>query len=75
MEASGDLENRFFEGKVKFFDPKNNFGFIQVPDAGLELYFNGKGTPEGIKEGATVKFKIKDGKKGLAAFEISLLDN
>ncbi len=74
MENASELENRFFEGKVKFFDPKNNFGFIQVPEAGLELYFNGKGTPEGIEEGISVKFKIKDGKKGLSAYELSLLE-
>lgn len=73
MAEASELEKRRFEGKVKFFDPKNNFGFIQVSETNLELYFKGGDAPVKIQEGDGVSFLIKDQKKGLSAYDIIFL--
>ena len=58
-------------GKVKFFNRKNGFGFI-VSEDGIEHFVHFTGLAEGvkIKDEDSVTFDVENGERGLKAVNV-----
>jgi len=63
------------EGKVKWFNPRKGYGFIEAPD-GRDVFVHFSSIAgDGFKtldEGDTVLFDIVEGEKGLRAANVAL---
>jgi CspA family cold shock protein len=64
-------------GKVKWFDPKKGFGFIEKEEGGdIFVHYSAIKADSGYKsleQGATVEFEIVDGKKGPQATNVAVV--
>ena len=58
------MENQVRTGKVKFFDKKNNFGFIIDDETNKEYYVHRKATNFDISDNDNVQFELTPGKRG-----------
>lgn len=61
------------KGKVKFFNTEKGFGFI-VPEEGEDIFVHASGLIDDIREDDEVEFEIAEGKKGLNAINVRLID-
>jgi cold shock protein len=62
------------QGVVKFFNETKGFGFIKE-DGGQEIFVHVSGLTEQIKENDKVEFDIQEGKKGLNAVDVKVLQD
>ena len=62
------------EGIVKFFNKTKGFGFIAPSDSSADVFVHQSGLISEIKENDKVKFEIENGKKGLNAVNVELID-
>ena len=63
-------------GKVRFYDEEKGFGFI-ASDDGQDVFLHATALPAGttsVKSGTRVEFGVADGKRGLQALSVRLLE-
>ena len=58
------------QGTVKFFNESKGYGFIVEEGSNNEHFVHISGLIDQIKEGDTVEFDLKEGKKGLTAVNV-----
>ncbi|MEO8934468.1 MAG: cold shock domain-containing protein [Xanthomarina sp.] len=62
------------KGTVKFFNDSKGFGFIVEDDTNKEHFVHISGLIDEIREGDAVEFDLQEGKKGLNAVNVKVLD-
>ena len=61
------------EGIVKFFNQTNGFGFIREENSGTEYFVHATGLIDKVRENDRVNFELKEGRKGLNAVNVKLI--
>ena len=61
------------QGTVKFFNSEKGFGFIKHNDSDKETFVHVSGLINDIKQGDTVEFDLKEGKKGMNAVNVKVV--
>lgn len=62
------------QGKVKFFNDSKGFGFITQSDTNEDIFVHVSGLIHEIREGDDVQFEVEQGRKGLNAVNVEVLD-
>jgi cold shock protein len=57
-------------GTVKFFNESKGFGFIVPDDTTGEIFVHATGLNQPIRENDKVSYEVREGKKGLNAFNV-----
>jgi CspA family cold shock protein len=73
-------DNSFSTGSVKWFNAQKAFGFISLPEGGMDVFVHANqlrksGINRCLLEGEQVKFRIDTGQKGKFAIDISLVES
>ena len=62
------------EGTVKFFNDSKGFGFITDKETGKDIFVHSSGLIDNIREDDKVKFTTEQGKKGLNAVSVEVIN-
>lgn len=62
------------EGVVKFFNEEKGYGFITPNDSGKDIFVHANGLIDEIREDDRVSFETQEGRKGLNAINVQLVD-
>ncbi len=62
------------EGTVKFFNYSKGFGFITPSEAGEDIFVHNSGLIDDIRENDKVQFNTEQGRKGLNAVDVKIID-
>ncbi len=62
------------EGTVKFFNRSKGFGFIKPNEGGEDIFVHQNGLIDEINENDKVKFDVEQGRKGLNAVNVQIID-
>lgn len=60
-------------GTVKFFNESKGFGFIVEEGSNQEHFVHVSGLIDEIREGDTVEFELKEGRKGMNAVSVRVI--
>ena len=60
-------------GTVKFFNESKGFGFIVEDGSNEEHFVHVSGLIDEIKEGDSVEFELKEGRKGMNAADVKVV--
>jgi len=60
-------------GTVKFFNEAKGFGFITEEGSNKEHFVHVSGLIDEIREGDTVEFELKEGKRGMNAVNVKVI--
>ena len=66
--------NTMQKGTVKFFNETKGFGFIKNHETGEDLFVHVTGLIDDIRDNDEVKFETEEGRKGLNAVNVELVD-
>ncbi len=61
------------KGTVKFFNNAKGFGFVIEDETKKEYFMHISGVIDEIKEGDEVEFELAEGRKGLNAVDVKLV--
>jgi CspA family cold shock protein len=61
-------------GIVKFFNEQKGFGFIINDSDSSQIFVHVSGLKTDIREGDKVEFDVQDGKKGLNAVNVRVIE-
>ena len=61
------------QGTVKWFNESKGFGFIKEDDTNKEHFVHVSGLIDEIREGDSVEFELQEGKKGLNAVNVKVI--
>jgi CspA family cold shock protein len=61
-------------GTVKFFNDSKGFGFITEEGSQKDHFVHVTGLIDEIREGDVVEFELQQGKKGLNAVDVRVVD-
>lgn len=61
------------KGTVKFFNESKGFGFICEDGVEKDHFVHISGLVDEIREGDSVEFELKEGKKGLNAVNVKVI--
>ena len=61
------------EGIVKLFNQTKGFGFIREENSGTEYFVHATGLIDKVRENDRVNFELKEGRKGLNAVNVKLI--
>ncbi len=62
------------EGTVKFYNNSKGFGFIKPSDSSEDIFVHESGLIDEIRENDKVKYNTEQGKKGLNATNVEVID-
>jgi len=62
------------EGTVKFFNETKGFGFVRETASGQEYFVHVSGLIDQIRENDSITFELKEGKKGLNAVNVRVVN-
>ena len=62
------------KGTVKFFNSTKGFGFIKPEDGGDDVFVHESGLIHEIRENDQVEYEVQQGRKGLNAVNVKILD-
>jgi len=62
------------KGTVKFFNDSKGYGFITEDGSNEEHFVHISGLIDEIREGDVVEFELQQGKKGLNAVDVKVVD-
>lgn len=62
------------EGTVKFFNESKGFGFITPADGGKDVFVHVSGLTTDIYENDKVQYDVEEGKKGLNAVNVKVIN-
>jgi cold shock protein len=60
-------------GTVKFFNESKGFGFITDTESNEEFFVHISGLIDEIREGDSVEFELKEGRKGMNAVDVKVI--
>jgi len=61
-------------GTVKFFNHTKGFGFIVEEGNEQEHFVHSSGIIDSIKDGDKVEFDLKEGRKGMNAVDVKIIE-
>lgn len=62
------------EGTVKFFNNAKGFGFIKPSEGGDDIFVHSSGLIDDIREDDKVEFDVEEGKKGMNAVNVKVMN-
>ncbi len=62
------------EGTVKFFNNTKGFGFITSSESGEDIFVHNSGLIDSIRENDKVQYTTEQGRKGLNAVNVEVID-
>jgi len=62
-------------GTVKFFNDTKGFGFIKPDNSGEDIFVHSSGLVDHIRENDKVTFEVQNGRKGLNAVNVKVLQD
>lgn len=62
------------QGTVKFFNQTKGFGFVREEESEQEYFVHVTGLIDEVRENDKITFELKEGKKGLNAVNVRLID-
>ncbi|MEI6865010.1 cold shock domain-containing protein [Flavicella sp.] len=60
-------------GTVKFFNESKGFGFITDTESNEEFFVHISGLIDEVREGDSVEFELKEGRKGMNAVDVKVI--